>query len=69
MQEEKKLKPCPLCGEDVILFKEPSNDGTVIWGRLNHGPHIDCGISFIDDLSKVIEKWNKRAVYYFKPIP
>lgn len=56
-----KLKSCPLCGESVKLYEEKSPDGTITWGRIMHGPLINCGISFIDDIKDIVEKWNKRT--------
>ncbi len=54
------LKPCPLCGRRVICFTEKSPDGTITWMRILHGHAIDCGVSFIDDESEAVKKWNTR---------
>ncbi len=60
-QELGVLLPCPLCGKEVLLFREPSKDGTIVWGRIMHGPQIPCGIKFLDDFSQVVKKWNQRV--------
>ena len=60
MNEE--LKPCPICGEKVNANEHHSPDKTIKWITISHSPTVPCGISFIDDASIVVEKWNKRQI-------
>ena len=57
------IKSCPFCGEDDLHFhKEPSNDKTITWHRILHGPTTACGVSMLGtNKDELIEKWNKRV--------
>jgi len=55
-----ELKPCPFCGLEVRAHVEPSNDGTVIWVRIMHGPRVHCSVSFLTTDEDGVEGWNKR---------
>lgn len=59
-----KIKPCPFCGEDNLHFhKEPSNDKTITWYKIIHGPTVPCGVSMLDtNKDELIKKWNTRVI-------
>lgn len=63
MNNEKLLSPCPFCGSsDLSFLKKKSNDGTITWVQILHGPNTECSASMIDTSEeKVISKWNLRV--------
>lgn len=54
--------PCPFCGSsDLHFLKKKSNDGTITWVQILHGPNIECSVSMIDTSEeRVVSKWNLR---------
>lgn len=64
----KKIKPCPFCGSDKIMFsvegyfKPWENAGMQLWYRCRC---YSCGAEGIDDgsgtdMNKAIKSWNTR---------
>lgn len=56
------LKPCPLCGREVQMYRDAVNDGTVVFVVIGHGPHVNCGIRFtgLDKDNEGVNQWNTR---------
>lgn len=54
--------PCPFCGSsDLHFLKKKSNDGTITWVQILHGPNTECSVSMIDTSEeRVVSKWNLR---------
>ena len=54
---------CPFCGSnEVFISEEKSNDKTVTWYTIHHGPTTTCSISFItSNRQDLIDMWNKRV--------
>ena len=56
------LLPCPFCGSnDLLLFAQPSKDGSITWSTIMHRSNVPCAVSMIhSDVEQLKKDWNKR---------
>lgn len=57
--KEEKLKPCPFCGSNSILFHQPQIKPQEHFGI--YCGNCGCGTMGLPDKEKVINIWNTRA--------
>ena len=56
-----KLKPCPFCGSEAIIFPPQEKDMDT-WAAVCQHPECGCNarILFCDTKESAIEQWNRR---------
>ena len=59
-----KLKPCPFCGQNVVMTETPLRDARTGETTYRYEVECPCGLSFVVKLATVEEavyRWNRRA--------
>jgi Lar family restriction alleviation protein len=59
MNSEKELKPCPFCGEEVVIYIDDSANCESNW-TLAIICGCGCEMSFFEDREMLVAHWNRR---------
>ena len=62
--KQNQLNACRYCNESDLLIEEcPSNDGSMTWFTIHHGPHTPCSVSMLgSNKRKLIAAWNGKPL-------